>query len=38
MNPQYFNRDPYRPIAADVRPREEPDEDEDEDEDEDKRT
>ena len=34
MNLQYFDRDPYRSIAADVRPREEPDEEEEEDEDE----
>jgi hypothetical protein len=34
MNPQYFDPDPQRFIAADVRPREEPDEEEEEDEDE----
>ena len=35
MNPQYFDPDPHRSIAADVPPREEPDEEEEEDEDED---
>jgi hypothetical protein len=37
MNPEYFDADrAYRPVAADVLLREEPDEDEDEDEDEEK--
>ena len=36
MNSQYFDPgDPHRSIAADVRPREEPDEEEDEDEEDD---